>query len=381
MTRRALLGASAAGAVLVAAGCNRAVQNGDLHAILDAAVTDFLRESPEYATSLAVSEEQAGGRYVDRLSDVSREAIARQRAKTEEIIRQLGTVNRDTLNDQDRVTLDVVTTSLQNNVAAGAFVTGQGAQAPYTVTQLTGAYGNMPDFLVQQHPVRTRDEADAYLTRLSGFAGMLDQETTRIGQDEGDGVVPPAFVIERTIGLLGDFAQVAPAQNRIVTAFQAKLAAVAEIPDADKTAMAQRAEAILRDEVLPAFGRQSERLQALRANAPTTSGVGALPRGGELYAAALRSWTTTNMAPQEIHDMGVELLRELNAEMDSIFRANGMTSGTLAERFTALGRRPDQMYRDTDADRTRLAEHGEVAACARRAQVGGGGAATQALPG
>ena len=244
MTRRALLGASAAGAVLVAAGCSRP-QSGDLHAILDAAVTDFLRESPEYATSLAVPEEQAGGRYIDRLSDASRESIARQRAKTEDVIRQLGTVNRETLNDQDRVTLDVVTTALQNNVEAGAFVTGQGAQAPYTITQLTGSYNGIPDFLVQQHPVRTRDEADAYLTRLSAFAGVLDQETARVGQDESDGVVPPGFVIDRTLELMGAFTAIAPAQNRLVTAFQQKLAGVADIPDADKAAMAQRAECVM----------------------------------------------------------------------------------------------------------------------------------------
>jgi uncharacterized protein (DUF885 family) len=353
MTRRAVLGASAAGAVLLAAGC-KPPQNGDLHAILDQAVIDFMRESPEYATSLAIPEEQAGGRYIDRLSDVSRESIARQRAKTQEVIAQLGTVNRDNLNAQDQVTLDVVTTALQNNVDAGAFVTGSGAQAPYTVTQLTGAYNGLPDFLVQQHPVRTRDEADAYLTRLAAFAGMMDQETARVGQDEADGVVPPGFVIDRTLEQLGDFTEIAPGQNRLVTAYRQKLAAVAEISEADRTAMAQRAETILRDEVLPAYARQAERIRQLRANAPSTAGVGSLPRGGELYAAALRSWTTTTMAPQEIHDMGVELLRDFNAQMDSIFRANGMTTGTLAERFTALGRRPDQMYADTEAGRAQL---------------------------
>jgi uncharacterized protein (DUF885 family) len=175
-----------------------------------------------------------------------------------------------------------------------------------------------------------------------------------VGQDEADGVVPPAFVIDRTLEQLGDFTEIAPAHNRLVTAFREKLVAVSEISDADKATMVQRAETILRDEVMPSYGRQSERMTALRANAPTTSGVGALPRGEELYAAALRSWTTTNMAPQEIHDMGVELLRDLNSQMDAIFRENGMTSGTLAERFTALGARPGQFYPSTDAGRTQL---------------------------
>lgn len=362
ISRRALLGASAASLALAACqtGATSATTDaaasggGDLHAILDRGVVEFLRESPEFATSLAISEEQAGGRYIDRLSDVSREAAARQRAAAQRLVQELGTVNRDALNAQDQVTLDVVRTALQNNIDAGAFVTGGGAQAPYTVTQLTGAYSNLPDFLVQQHPVRNRDQAEAYLTRLSLFPRMLDQETARIGQDEADGVIQPNFTITGAVNQLRAFADIPPAQNRLVTAFRQKLGGVAEIPDADKAAMAARAEAILRDEIIPAYRRQEARLEQLRARATADAGVWRLPRGAELYATALRSWTTTTMAPQDIHDMGVELVRSLNAEMDAIFRANGMTRGTLAERFTALGQRPDQIYPSTDAGRTQL---------------------------
>jgi uncharacterized protein (DUF885 family) len=150
MTRRAVLGASAAGAVLAAAGCSPS-QDGDLHAILDAAVVEFMRDSPEYATSLAIPEEQAGGRYIDRLSDVSRENIARQRAKTEDVIRQLSTVNRANLTAQDQVTLDVVSTALQNNVDAGAFVTGGGAQGITPIERVRWKLYHEPEQLPIAH--------------------------------------------------------------------------------------------------------------------------------------------------------------------------------------------------------------------------------------
>ncbi|HYD71854.1 MAG TPA: hypothetical protein VEF55_01855, partial [Candidatus Binatia bacterium] len=73
-TRRAVLGATTAALALAAIGCARqnAGGNAELNTILDRLSTQFLREAPEYATALAVSEEQAGGRYIDRLSDVSR---------------------------------------------------------------------------------------------------------------------------------------------------------------------------------------------------------------------------------------------------------------------------------------------------------------------
>jgi len=352
MTRRALLGASAAGAVLIAAGCQ--ANNADLHAILDQGVIDFLRESPEYATSLAVSEEQAGGPYLNRLSDVSREGMTRQLELSRRVLADLARVNRDALSEQDKVTLDVVTTSLQNGVAASEFPSGNGAQSPYTVSQLSGAYVNLPDFLVQQHPVRDRAGADAYLERLSGFARMLDQETTRIGQDETDGVIQPDFTIDGAVNQLRAAAAITPAQNTMLTSFQAKLQALADVPDADKTAMVQRAEAILRDEVTPALTRQAEALVALRPRAVHDAGIGRLPRGEEMYAAALRSWTTSDFTPQQIHEMGVEIVNQTKSEIEAIFQANGMTRGTVNERVAALSRRPDQIWPSTDAGRTAL---------------------------
>ncbi len=72
--------ASAAGATILAA-CNADSGSGsaELSALLTRLSTDILRESPEYATALAVTEEQAGGPYANRLSDASKEGVIRYR--------------------------------------------------------------------------------------------------------------------------------------------------------------------------------------------------------------------------------------------------------------------------------------------------------------
>ena len=59
------------------------------------------------------------------------------------------------------------------------------------MTQLTGNYAFIPDFLASQHPITNREEAEAYLTRLP-YAGARS-ETTRIGEDATAGVIPPDF--------------------------------------------------------------------------------------------------------------------------------------------------------------------------------------------
>ena len=107
----------------------------------------------------------------------------------------------------------------------------------------------------------------------------------------------------------------------------------------------------MRDEVLPAYRRQIEALNAIKPRATHDAGVWKLPRGEELYATALRTNTTTNMSPDKIHQLGTELVSSLNAEMDAILRAQGMTRGSLSERLRALSRRQDQIYPNTDAGR------------------------------
>jgi uncharacterized protein (DUF885 family) len=355
-TRRAVLGATTATFALAALGCARqnAGGNAELNTILDRLSTQFLHESPEYATALAVTEEQAGGRYIDRLSDVSREGQQRQLDLTQAGLSDLRALDRERLQGQDGVTYDVVVTALQDTVDASQFKTGNGAQAPYTVTQLTGAYTNIPDFLASQHPVTNREQADAYLTRLAAYPQMMDQETARIGLDANDGVISPDFTITGAINQLRGFSGRGPAQNVLVTSFQSRLNEIADISAADKTALTQRAETIVRDEVFPAYQRQIEALTAIQPRAVHDAGVWRLPRGEELYAAAVKAYTTTTMTPDEIHNMGVELVNQFNSEMDAILQAQGMTRGTLAERVRALSQRPDQIYPSTEAGRTQL---------------------------
>ncbi|MGE0664004.1 MAG: DUF885 family protein [Hyphomonadaceae bacterium] len=366
LSRRSLLGATAAGLVLAA--CARPAADGDLNAILDQLSTDFLRESPEYSTSLSVSEEQAGGRYIDRLGDYTRAGAERVLQIGTAAKARLEALNRDSLEARDAVTYDVVVTALSDSIASAQYKTGGGAQAPYTVTQLTGSYTFIPDFLASQHPVTNREQADAYLARLTAYGRVLDEESARIAQDAEDGVIAPDFSIDGALRQLSAFRGKAPAQTVLVTSLQQRLADIAEISGADKTVLVTQAETIVRDTVLPAYQRQIDALTAVRPRATHDAGVWKLPDGEQLYATALRAYTTTSMAPDEIHQMGLDLVTQLNSEMDAILRAQGMTRGSLTERVRALGQRPDQRYASTEAGRTELlaALNAQVAAIRAR---------------
>ena len=91
-----------------------------------------------------------------------------------------------------------------------------GRPAPYVVSQLGGAYYQVPDFLDTQHPVRTAQDADYYLSRLEQFARNLDQETDRIRHDSALGVAPPDFVLDKAIPNLERLRATPPGETSLV---------------------------------------------------------------------------------------------------------------------------------------------------------------------
>src|SRR3546814_20456909 len=72
---------------------------------------------------------------------------------------------------------------------------------PHPVTQLSGTYRPIPDFLVNQHSIANAADAAAYLSRCTDFAVQLENETGRITADQAAGIIPTDFVVARTRAL------------------------------------------------------------------------------------------------------------------------------------------------------------------------------------
>lgn len=364
LSRRTLLGAGAAGAALLS-GCAStasapaetvasATPSAQLTATLDRTVAAILRQSPERCTSLGISEERAGYRFIDKLSSSSKASAREYRGIIQNALTELRAIDRNALPANEQVTLDVVVASYENSLATSRFEVGGGAGGPYIVTQLTGAYRNTPDFLDNQHPLRTRDEVDGFFGRLEAYVRNLDEETGIIREDAGAGVIPPDFAIDRTLTQMDAFTSTPVVQNLLVQTLVRRLPQTAEITESERTAYVSRAEAAVRDAIYPAYERQKAELREVRRNAVHDAGIWRLPQGAEMYAAALQSRTTTTMSPDEIHNIGLELIAQFHSEMDQILRSQGMTRGSVASRVQALSRRPDQLYPNTDAGRAQI---------------------------
>ena len=337
----------------------------------DGRLTDWTREiladSPELATQAGVSEEAAGGRYNDRLDDRSPLALEARRSAALRRYTELRALDPENLSPADAQTLSILREQFETAASGAAFEYGDfsplGGLRPYVLNQMDSAFLTLPSFLDERHDINSPQDAEAYLARLRAVAQAIDDETARARIDAGNGVRPPLFIIDATIAALEDVLAQSPMQQLYVTALQRKLDALSGgVTDpAARAAMQQRnagyvarAEAIVRDHILPAHQRAALFLRVDRSNATDAAGITHLPHGAEFYAAALRIETTTTLTPDEIHRIGLQRVRTLTNELDIALRRVGLTAGPVGARLAQLTADPRYQYEDSDAGRAQL---------------------------
>lgn len=355
MTRRdALMGTGALGAMALLASCaDKTAANPDLKALIDKITTVILKDSPEFATGLAVPEVLAGGPYKGRVTDMSASAEASRFQQVSDWVAALEKFKPDSLNPADKLTHSVVLSLMTYSKESAKFGYGNGSfgwPAPYLVSQLSGSYVGMPDFLDSQHVVKTKDDGAAWLSRLDGFAGQMTAEVERVRADAGRGVVPPNFIIDRALGQLRTFVR-QPASETVLVASLVRKAKEAGL---DHAALQAEATKLVTDKVLPAYQAQIAVLEELRGKATADAGVWKLPDGEAYYQAALGYSTTTKMTAEEIHLLGKDLVATYNAQMEEGLRQLGMTKGSVSERVQALSKDPAYLYPNTEAGKTQL---------------------------
>jgi uncharacterized protein (DUF885 family) len=336
-----------------------------LRALLDRIFNDRLTQSPESATALGLDTGKNSA-LRSQLSGRSAADAARDLARAKSELSAIKALDPATLGDNARLDYDIVTYQLEKSIAGRETFTygaAGGRYAPYRLSQLTGAYQDVPDFLDAQHRVRDAVDADAYLARLEAFAVVLDQESERQRADSARGVFAPDYVLDTTLKQFAALRDKAPGETGLVASFKAKLEG-AKLPS-ERVAQAEK---IVADKIFPALDRQRALVNELRGKATHDAGVWRLPDGEAYYTAAAEAATTTRLSGDEIHRIGLEQVAEISGRIDTILKAQGMSSGTVGARLVALNERPDQLFPNTDPGREALLEtlRGQVRAMEKR---------------
>jgi uncharacterized protein (DUF885 family) len=323
-------------------------EGAKLTALYERIYDRMVDEDPEFATALGLDKgDRAAAK--SKLTDRSPAGIKRGHDIYRTGLSDLKKIDVSKLSGMDLVNYETFRGPWEDYVKAyDTFSYGLHSwPEPHPVTQLSGIYRSVPDFLVNQHSIANSADAEAYLARCADFAVQMDNETGRMKTDHAAGIIPPDFVIDRTLIQFASIMAPAADANVLTTNIKAK---TQDIPGD----WAKRCAALVQARIYPAMQRQVAELKAVRPRATHDAGVWRLPKGDEYYAYALRYATTTGMTAEEVHKLGLDRIAELTARADAIFREQGMTKGTVAQRLLALGKDPRFLYPNTDAGKADL---------------------------
>jgi uncharacterized protein (DUF885 family) len=332
-------------ALAATAGSGDAALNAAFDKIFETAVTT----SPGFATSLGLDKGEKA--YLRRtfqpepLPKARAENVARLRAAQ----KMVEAIPPASLSPAAKLNREIVLYDFQSQLIAPTRFDLDGVQSPYIISQQDGAYFSIPDFLNSAHPIETREDAEAYLSRLAEFPKLLDYETEEQKRQAGRGYLAPAWSLEMALGQMAKLRELSPEQSGM-TQSVATRAAAKNIPG-DWAAQAAK---IVGGDVYPALDRQAAAIRALLPTTAPGDGATRLPRAAEHYAAALGQATTTTMTPDEVHQLGLAQVAEYSALLDPLLRQAGFTTGSVGDRLTALGSAPGQVFPNNDEGRAQL---------------------------
>jgi uncharacterized protein (DUF885 family) len=357
LSRREAIAGIAAGAAVAATKSSVAfaqpASEARTSALLDSFAEHILQFSPEAATSLGIDT----GKRAQMRYHLGKRGIADVHAFASTIRSDLSraeAVDVAQLPFTTRTSVEVVKSAYRTGLEGFAFPFGDVAvggyrNTPYPVNQGGGAFIDTPQFLTTDHPLETAADADAYVSRLREFPAQLDGELERIRAGRAQGMIPPDFILDRTINQLTLARDEIAKGGSLIDTLEQKTR-----EKGLKGPWVEQARQILSSQVLPAVDRQLTEFKTERPLASSVPGVWSRPRGPEYYRWALKASTTTTLSPEQVHQMGLEQVKELHGRMEPILQSLGYTKGTVGQRMQALAKDPRYQFDEGDKGRAEI---------------------------
>ena len=308
--------------------------NQPLHDLFKEDWEHGLREYPESATHLG------DHRFDDRLTDLSPEAIARRKAHQREMLARIQQIDRAQLQGQDAISYDLFLYDKQRNVESQQF--------PLEWIPMTQMDGPQIGFgqLVASMPFASAQDFENYIKRLEALPKYMDQVTALMRQGMQAGWVPPAVPMRSVPAQIAGQIADDPANSPFHKPFEKFPHGIAT---EDRDRLRRRGEAAIRDHVTPCLRRflafvTDTYLPACRQDIGATS----LKDGAAYYQYQIRQLTTTELAPQQIHQVGVNEVARIRAQMEDLITKLKF-KGSFQEFLTFLRTDP-QFYYDNAND-------------------------------
>ncbi len=256
-----------------------------------------MRDQPEFASIVGDL------RYNDQLSDQSAEAELRRGVESREFLERIQKVDTTGFPEQEALSKRLMVRTLEEQLAGLRFKNWE-----IPVNQMDGIHLDLPQFPVLLRFQTAKDYRD-YITRLQKVPTVFAQVMANMRSGMSDGLMPPKFLLEK----VGEQARRVAAVPLAESPFTEPLKHIpASIPAAEQQSIRKDLMAAVQDDVLPVYAKFAKFVSEEYApKGRTEVGVWSLPDGPARYAFRVKESTTTNMTPDEIHQLGLQQVTEI----------------------------------------------------------------------
>lgn len=306
--------------------------NADFEALLDEVWEWQLAENPLLASEL-------GDRRYNRLwRDDSLAAIDERHLATRAFLRQLIAIDRNALNEANRLNYELFRRELTGEVERHQF---KGYLLPFSHR---GGLQNL-DSRADLLRLDTVEDYRDWLARLDQIDTLVEQQISLAEAGREAGIVSPRALMERVPAQIQAQLVEDAADSPFFKAFE-------NLPDSinpdDREVLRAEALEVIESVILPAYRTLDEWFNETYLPAARESiGLSALPNGSPWYEFLAREFTTTRMTPDEIHRLGLDEVKRIRDEMEAIM-AEVEFEGSFAEFLEFLRTDPEFYYDDPD---------------------------------
>lgn len=272
---------------------------------MDEITRTLLERDPEWMTDLGLTDRN------DRLTPLDPEYRAQTVAIAQAALDEMATMDLD-LEADTETSYAIFEWWLRDMVAGASFT-----QHDTPVNYITGAHVNLPEFLIDVHPMRTLQDAEDYVSRLEGMGAKLEEIARQVAQNADDGFLMPAR--SRDIARWQVQQLLDGGADAMLSELRRRMTEAGLSGDVDR--LTDHAAEVVEDVVLGAYQELEDTLD--RVDVRSTDGVWDLPDGDAYYRWVLRHHTTSEMSPDDMHEWGLSEVARLRAELDQTLAAMG----------------------------------------------------------
>ena len=274
----------------------------------------------------------------------------RMRERNKKLLLQTQLFDDADLSPAEQLSKSLLSLKLERDLASDEF-----RRQKYAIHSYRGPHTQVPAFLISIHQVDTLAHAESYIGRLRNIGPLFDEVIEQMRLDAEAGVFLPDWSYPKMIGASRNIISGAPFEegedSTLLADFRAKVEAL-DIGDDQREALIADASEALVSIVAPAYLRLIAEIERLLPLAPARDGVWKHPDGDAFYAERVRYFTTTDLSPAQVHEIGLREVARVHAEMRAIMQTVGF-DGDLRAFMGHMRTAPEFYYGNDEEGRER----------------------------